>query len=247
MPSGVELVRPNVPFLYKYSSSDFLDRLEPIILRHELYFPSPKQLNDPTEARPRLKVRSVQDLISFLVNDFLRRKGGESPKFLAHGVWEINDFVPRLGTTWTMASMEQALHLELETHRIYSMTTRPDNDHLWEKYAGDHTGYCLEFVRSGAPFAAAREVIYGDTVTLDISDPNDINAIFLFRKTMAWKDEEEVRILLFPRGQPPQVSFEPALLRRVILGKNMGREHRETIRGWALRRTPQQLLVDDEP
>jgi hypothetical protein len=62
------LARPTTPFLYKYGSAKHLEWLEPILLRHTLYLPSLSQLNDPREARPRLKVSSREGALRQLVN-----------------------------------------------------------------------------------------------------------------------------------------------------------------------------------
>jgi hypothetical protein len=245
MPSISKPRRSSAPFLYKYSSAEHLDWLQSILLKHELYFPNPRELNDPTEARPKLFTSSQSALIQFFVNDFMTRNAGASPTFLATGIKQIHIFVPHYWPDRIIELLEEALHSELASHRIYSLTIRANNHTLWEHYALNHTGYCLEFENRGMPFALAQEVTYGDTVTLDLTDRDQINAFFIFSKTMDWKDEQEARIVLFPRGRPALVPFEPTLLRRVILGKNMTAANRKTIREWADMRVPP-LIVEDE-
>ena len=194
-------VRPNVPFLYKYSSAEHLDWLESILLRHELYFPNPRQLNDPKDARPRLIQPSRDALISFLTNDFLHRNRRESPAILAAGLRKVLDGVSAFGTDRLLAEMSRLFVLEMEQHRIYSLTTRADNDFLWSRYANDRTGSCLEFRNDGL-FAMALGVGCVDAVELDVTDSEQVNALFLFQKTNDYRREEEVRIVLFPRGRP---------------------------------------------
>ena len=244
-PARGMLVKTSAPFLYKYSSAEFLDRLQSILLKHELYFPNPAQLNDPAEARPKLISASPENLTRFFVNDFLTRKAGESPEFLARGIKEVHTFVPAYGSDLLTSLVAKALHDQLSTHRIYSLTTRPDNEALWKRYSLDHTGYCLEFENAGFPFVLAHDVAYGDTVTVDVTDREQVNAFLLFRKTMAWREEEEVRIVLFPRGQPAICAFEPVRLRRVILGRKMTPENKQTIRECCQIRIPQLLVVEE--
>ena len=240
------LVRPSSPFLYKYSSADRLDWLEGILLEHRLYFPNPRELKDPREARPILARASMDRLMAFLVQDFFRRHAATMPlPDLARHVKEIHALPARLGTDWLLMKLSATLNLELETHRIYSMTTRPNNEYLWMTYAKEHTGYCLEFQNNGLPFILGQLVVYVDAVTVDITEPDEISALFLFKKTLAYKQEEEVRIIPFPRGAPSLVSFEPSLLTRIILGKGMSSADRDCINKIALRRVPA-LVVSDE-
>ena len=238
-------MRVTAPFLYKYGSAKHLEWLEPIIRQHQLYFPSPKQLNDPKEAKPPLKVSSRQGVLSMMVNAFLTQHARDPYGQLARDVRNMKAIV-NTGTLEDLAEfMTPALHKPLEEHRIYSMTTRSDNDHLWNEYADHHAGYCLEFETRGGPFCFAVHVIYEEEVAIDLSDPDDLDWKFLIRKTPGWKVEEEVRILLLPRGQPHDVPFDPTLLKRIILGKNMAVRDRLTIQEWCQTRVPV-LQASDE-
>jgi hypothetical protein len=123
---------------------------------------------------------------------------------------------------------------------------------MWETYGGNHTGYCLEFANDGL-FSRAREVDYDDElIEMDVNNPS---GMFFFRKTFKWKDEQEARIVMFPRGgdaflaifeagEHPLVKFDATLLRRVILGKNMTLANRHQIRDWASQRNPTVLVLD---
>jgi hypothetical protein len=82
-------------------------------------------------------------------------------------------------------------------------------------------------------------------VELDFCNPHEVSATFLFQKAMRSVDEEEVRILLFPRGQPHEVPFETTLLRRLILGRNMAPEHQQVIRQWCSARQPAVPVVSE--
>ena len=65
----VELKKTDVDFLYHYSSAEHLEYLEPILLKNELHFPSPKELDDPIEGRVKLAVDSVDTLIQWIINN----------------------------------------------------------------------------------------------------------------------------------------------------------------------------------
>ena len=240
-----DLERPTVPFLYKYGSAEHLDWLRPILLNHQLYFPSPAQLNDPKDARPRMIVTDKQGCLRQIVNPFLAVNARLPLDRLAMHVRLMIHMVDRRDLDELAELVTPSFHREMVKHRIYSMSTRPDNEHLWTNYASDHTGYCLQCVNDGDPFRFARTVNYGDETEIDFSNPDSIDSTFLFKKTRTYDPEEEVRILLFPRGQPHEVTFDPTLLRRVILGRRMTEPHRAIIRAWCLARSLALPVVDE--
>ena len=121
------------------------------------------------------------------------------------------------------------------------MSKRWNNMSMWAKYAANHTGYCLEFANADL-FAIAREVEYGDVLAIDVTDDASMNLAFFFRKKADWSNEEEVR-LLTPRHWPRTMTFDPALLTTIILGKDMAADHRAKIAAWAHARVPR-LAVD---
>jgi hypothetical protein len=229
---------------YKYSSlekPEQLDWLNAIILEHRLYFPNLSQLNDPADGRPKLVPKSVDEMVSFLYNDFLRsnpnlsRDAQEREKAIIH----FNS--QRYGSESIQRMMAGALYKELNDYRIYSMSKRYDNLGMWAKYAANHSGYCLEFANEGL-FSSACEVIYGEYL-LDLNDEKErSNSLFFFYKSQDWSNEDEVRLLLI-RGSNPVVTIEPHWLTRLILGEKMSESHQQIIREWAARREPQLSVV----
>jgi len=81
--------------------------------------------------------------------------------------------------------LTESLHSELEGYRVYSMSKRYDNLNLWAKYAGDHSGYCLEFVHEGPLFDTARDVMYEDSLKMDVNNPDHTNGFWFFCKRLS--------------------------------------------------------------
>jgi len=237
------LSRPEISHLYKYCPSG-LDRLKSVITRSELYFPDPSQLNDPAEAKPKLAKLSLEKICSFLHNMFILNNPNLPPDLYQQNKAQIEFNVSRFGSQKILEEMSKTLNAEFSTFRIYSMSKRSDNMSLWARYASNHRGYCLEFSNSGL-FTAAREVIYGDTVDFDPTDPDQRNAYILFQKTLDWQTEEEVR-LVTPRGTLPIIKFDPNLLTRIIIGQYMPDKKINMIRKWANVRSPLLTIVRAE-
>ncbi|HUU30147.1 MAG TPA: DUF2971 domain-containing protein [archaeon] len=202
--------------------------------------PTPAQLNDSSEAKPKLANTDLDRIIEFLFKNFVTNNPGLSNEDYQRERRNIEKNGRRLGAAVLRKEMSRILNAEFETVRIYSMSKRYNNMSLWTKYAADHKGYCLEFSNAGL-FSAAREVTYRETADIDVTDPKQINEYFLFHKTNYWSTEEEVR-LVFPRGHMPTVNFDPKLLTRIILGRKMIEDDVRVIMDWAYKR-PQKLPV----
>jgi len=237
------LARPTVSHLYKYSSCNLV-WLKPIIMKSELYFPTPAELNDPAEAKPILANLSLDKICTFLYDMFILNNPGLPSTTYQLTKAQIEYNSARFGPDVLLKEMSKALQNEFMTVRIYSMTKRPDNMALWAKYADNHKGYCLEFANSGL-FSAAHEVVYGNTTDIDPTDQDTINSYFLFEKTLDWLTEEEVR-LVTPRGAEPIINFDPNLLSRLIIGQQMSDANIKVIQEWVNLRSPKLPLFRAE-
>jgi len=58
--------------LYKYSGPDHLDWLKQIIVEHTLYLPNRTELNDPIDSLPKLSLQAEDEMISFILQRFVR-------------------------------------------------------------------------------------------------------------------------------------------------------------------------------
>jgi hypothetical protein len=116
---------------------------------------------------------------------------------------------------------------------------------LWAKYAADHSGYCLEFVNEGPLFEQTLEVIYGESIQMDVTKPKHRTGYWFFCKRQEWSNEEEVRIIL-PRSQGTKIRIDPRWLKRIILGWHMSENNQTMIREWAKQRLPELTVVNAE-
>jgi hypothetical protein len=241
--SGAPLVRRPLepcryegPFAYKYRTVEHLDWLKEVLFDDRLYFPTARDLKDPEEARPPLVSSSPEALIKVLIELNMTAKPYLTNQGLVTDAAVISHEVRRWGTGAWLDMLKRSLDPMLQRFRIYSLSKRWNNSHLWKEYAGDHTGYCMEF-RNENPFGPIFEVRYDD-VALDITGPERFEPYFLFYKTKSWINEEEIRMIGL-QGSGSRVAFDPRRLTRIILGRGMKRTDVATIDGWArLRRIP---------
>lgn len=237
---------------YKYCSLEHshedehkkrLGWLEKIILNHQLYVPDLTELNDPAERRPRLTPLSEEQLFAFLYGG---KYGvlGRNPqqrigRVLDSMILRVN--IPLHTPEKILRSFSDILFNELKDTKLYCLTKRSDHMSMWAKYADDHCGYCLEFANEGDFFGQAKEIIYGDTIELDITKQEQIGGWFFFCKGSDWSNEEEVRIHL-SRNTPHEINIDPRLLTSIILGYEMPEPDRTLIRSWAKQRKPELIV-----
>lgn len=224
---------------YKYSSAQYLDRLKPVLLEHRLYLPTLDQLNDPADGRPKLAVLEAEQMVSFLVSAVMRDNPRMTEAEQQRHAMILRHNIRVHGMDFFRSKLVRLLHRDLESFRVYSMSKRWDNLALWAKYAGDHTGYCLEFANTGELFEHAKEVTYGESVAMDVTNPEHRSEYFLFMKRPEWSNEEEVRLVRArTKHNVPGVIIEPEWLTRIILGRNISQESERQIRAWSLERRP---------
>jgi hypothetical protein len=235
---------------YKYSPLDNEDRwqwLRELLIDHRLYVPTLTQMRDPSDGRPKLAPHSEDQLFTFLYNDkscgVLARNRNLTPEEQIKEAVYVDRSIDALGKDWMLRELTKRLHEPLETWRAYSLCKRHDNLSMWENYADNHSGYCLEFANKGPFFESAYEVSYGNTVEMDLNNPDHRAAFWFYCKKKDYSNEEEIRVLM-SRHSDGTMTIQPAWLKRIILGWKMLPSDRDKIRALVLERLPQLNIVE---
>lgn len=230
---------------YKYSTLNGERRewLKDTIMNHRFYAPMLKELADPSDGRPKLAPQNEDTMFAFLYGSGAGVLG-RNPRMsveeqIKHGIiLDVN--IKKHGVEKLMPLLQKTMRDQLETLRVYSLSKRFNNLSLWEHYAANHSGYCLEFANHGI-FTLANNVTYDDAPEFDISNDDQRKGYFLFYKRVDYTNEEEVRLHI-PR-EHGFVPFDPHRLTRLILGRYMPEADRDLIREWAKQRTPELKVV----
>lgn len=233
-----EAQRTTGTHLYKYGSN--VDWLKDLILHHKLFIPTVTQLNDPNDSRPRMRRLTRRELVRFLARMHVSGKpelAGHEPEVfaaIAAQAAAVRDDEALYRETVMM------FYAQLETRRIYSMSTRWNNLKMWAQYANNHAGYCLEFDNDDTDplFRMARTVIYDDSLEMDLTRRDHVKPVWYLLKHPDWRCEEEVRIVVPTPMGGPVFTIAPHILNRVIIGRNMPPADVKRIRDWATRRSP---------
>jgi hypothetical protein len=206
----------DIAHFYRYGAR--VDWLEPIILNHRIYAPTPRELNDPREARPRFSNVSAEDVAEYVKAVFVAETPDVPSERYAQVAAAIDSEVTHSTVEHYLAFASERLYSLTEKRRIFSMSKRWNNLALWANYANKHQGYCLEFAKSGL-FSTAREVVYDDTFRFALCKPSPENAQLYFYKTPEWRNEAEVRPVFQRSFVGPAFPIEPEWLSSIIVGK----------------------------
>jgi hypothetical protein len=121
---------------------------------------------------------------------------------------------------------------------------------MWEKYAGNHTGVCIELHCTQAPPGCYAQVdFFGQLFAVNYSDvppavnfyrfwpPEETVKATVLTKGMKWAHEKEWRFVDMRKG--PHVDTLPAgLMTAVILGHRISPEDRDLVKDLAARHDP---------
>ncbi len=233
--------KSTAPYLYKYSNANHLEWLKDILLKHELYLPNLRELNDNNDGLPHLALQSEEDMAAYFCDNLHRYRPDLSAAELPHESEVIRYNVRLHGPSALQPIIVRILDKELEGYRIYSMTKRYDRMNMWALYAGNHRGYCLEFENTGDLFCHAKDVAYLEPSEMEIfiDDPTLRKGYFFFCKTKDWSSEDEVRLIQSRVDPNNKLKINAKWLTRIIIGKDMTSENEAQVREWAKQREPE--------
>ena len=111
---------------YKYKAPpDNLEWLRDTIVRHQLYFPLPRELNDPAEARPLLEI-SADASEHFLYRQWCKENPSASKRDAEEALEDIREGIALMGPDKFYGRMIDGLHDKYARRRIFSLSKRWD-------------------------------------------------------------------------------------------------------------------------
>ncbi|GBD90673.1 hypothetical protein BMS3Abin04_01390 [bacterium BMS3Abin04] len=132
--------------LYKFKTFDKKNHYQDL-LNNVLYFPSPRELNDPFDSKIpiRYDLCTKQELVE-IVKKFETVKYDKSPrKERRKTVFQkVKELQQELKSNPERIVKRMEKYIE-NTIGIFSFTEKLDNLLLWSHYADSHKGFCVEF------------------------------------------------------------------------------------------------------
>ena len=231
--------------LYKYSgvSGPRLEWMRKLIVDSMLYFASPTAFNDPLDCR----VPPRYDASALVIEQFFRRvaKQNYPGQNLRDHKRAIRQMVVDSKTPDGQARLTKQFFKSLHQNGTACFAKDATNMLLWSYYAEGHSGIAVRFNMARDNLAA----IPGECIPVEVRDQQDfpnVNyyksttaefvATILGTKSVAWKHEEEWRLVLV--GNSGYVRMPPAMIDGVILGMRIDPEVESALRSCVGQRSP---------
>lgn len=221
--------RPTPHALYRYRAliDDRFDeeRLKPLFVNHQLYFPSRRKLNDPFEC----VVPSFLDTPPHILQPFLQEKVRKFRPDLTCA--QIREKV----ATIDLEKLRHDIQNDVDKVGILSLTEKRDDLLMWAHYANGYRGLCLEFATSVYEvfFGRAQPVVYSDNRPIfDPREPetNQVEKVVL-TKSECWRYELEWRIVEHQNGEGSH-EFPAETLTGVIFGCWTSEKDKGKVQRW---------------
>lgn len=232
--------------LYHYQSFEKPEHLARIFTEGTLYFPCPRDFNDPWDCRPFFSKTGLDDPHEYeRTVRWLVHCGRTHNTPLSEGEHLRREQELRTNRKlleWTIDQMTSGMGEEIQKqYRVYCLSTHPDSTLMWAHYAASCRGLCLEFSVRNELFCGALPVEYLNSYPLFSIAATDADANLqpLLTKSRVWRHENEFRLIasehpfVFPDVPTTRGGFVPlpkGALQSIILGTQMPASDREVVR-----------------
>jgi hypothetical protein len=181
---------------FKYHAPAENEWTQCIFKSNKIYFAAPKDFNDPFDSVSRFVSPTSPAERERVLRVWVRQ---------SHAVisdQQIREWVRAGNDIPYMDKMCEELTYQMQKENaVFCMTEKKDDILMWAHYAGQHTGFCLEFRTDNPLFLRVRPVIYsrclpkedlGEFLTASIRPL----PLYLVTKAEDWAHEKEWRLVL---------------------------------------------------
>jgi hypothetical protein len=237
--------------LYRYSGigGERLKWLRELLVDNRMFFPSPRQFNDPLDCRVEPDFKAF----SLTVEHHWRRVAREihDSDDSRQRKRDIRSRVQASRTPAGRAAMAERIFKGFETNGVGCFAKSPTNTLMWAYYSEGHQGVAIRLNMNPATALQHMryeflpvEVMYRDAppkVNFYTESTAKLLATLLGTKAKAWQHEEEWRLVI--QNKVGLIGVPPTLIDGVILGLKTPAAVEQEIRGWILlRKAPTELL-----
>lgn len=234
--------------IYKYRAWESYGKT--VLENFELYLASPKDFNDPFDAKipDNFIDLSDEELEKFVDNIVLKNASQKQIPTLSHSNPEWTKMMMQMlkhDPNWLQnIAIEKGSKAVDDLFGIISFSAKWDNILMWGHYGNNHAGYCIGFneekIRNSGFFGHGGLVMYPEDKSFPKLNPlgNKDDNFYkkAFTKSFDWKYEEEYRLMrifnpFVGKEEHERIfNFEPNIIDEVILGMKMEDDKRTEIK-----------------
>ncbi|WP_191555269.1 DUF2971 domain-containing protein [Brevundimonas aurantiaca] len=231
------LVRQNQPSrLYKYRSlaGTAADFCEAIVVRSEVYFAKPDELNDPFDCRPHNTLESsAAERRAFWTWVTKGREPHLSRKARRARVVEISAWMStRIQREGFDGVAQAAYDHNLRDTGVLSLSAEPRSNLMWSHYGDAHRGICVEFDFEALKPLCPLPVTYSnDRPSYNMmKDVTALGELAFLRKSSEWEYEQEWRAVGLWWSGPFRLPADA--VSGIILGAGISADDRKRVMEW---------------
>lgn len=231
------LVRQNQPSrLYKYRSlaGTAADFCEAIVVRSEVYFAKPDELNDPFDCRPHNTLESsTAERRAFWTWVTKGREPHLSRKARRARVVEISAWMStRIQREGFDGVAQAAYDHNLRDTGVLSLSAEPRSNLMWSHYGDAHRGICVEFDFEALKPLCPLPVTYSnDRPSYNMmKDVTALGELAFLRKSSEWEYEQEWRAVGLWWSGPFRLPADA--VSGIILGAGISADDRKRVMEW---------------
>ena len=195
--------------LYRYISLDSSEkwkRFLKLLNDNSLYFSSPKDFNDPYDAKVNFADGSVEEIEQYFLKVHKLQDPSATDEELLPKIRERRRIDPKYNSDWIRTKAKDILDPELDAVGVVCLSEKKDSILMWSHYADAHKGICLEFNKDvihsnrwfydKVQYPANNHYPEFKQATDALEDTEKSVRLFLLKKSNHWAYENEWRIIL---------------------------------------------------
>lgn len=228
--------------LYKYQPFNLYSLVN--LIRQELYFSKPENLNDPYDCDPPFEItnsyRSQKNKKSLYDKIRNYETGKSGTDGLSFDQLYLTGGKPNIRFEREFIDNPKPIREQIKARvGVTCFSKYPDNFLLWSHYTDKHQGFCLEFDTTilqqdypgtkiyGVDYPKSNKLIRFNILDV-LKNSERMLELLLTRKSYSWRYEEEWRIFS-NKGGDAAFHYSQRALTGVYFGYNMRKDHKEVL------------------
>lgn len=229
-----QLKPPSRVYKYRSLAGAAAEFSEAIVVRSEVYFAKPEELNDPYDCRPHNSLESsAAERRAFWTLVTKGREPHLSRAARRARVVEIDAWMrSRIHREGFDGVAQAAYDHNLRDTGVLSLSAEPSSNLMWSHYGDAHRGICIEFDFEALKPLCPLPVIYSaDRPSFNIvKDVAALEELAFLRKSSEWEYEQEWRAAGLWWSGP--FRLPEAAVSGVILGARVSADDRQRVEQW---------------
>ena len=256
-------------YLYRYMGNK-LKHVYSVLVKNQLYFPSPKKFNDPFDCATTVSFSDAEeDVLQRYYHHLMKAKyekrgiartDAQIKEEAEYGIARVKHRNEEWLNKCTYEIKKEIKEFGKKL-RIFCLTEKPKNILMWSHYSNKHKGILLQFDRNvmvnenwerscfPVSYKSGFPSIEEYMKCVDSENYLDFANLFYCRKAKCWEYEYEWRIFIQVKNKNDEKLINPpnGLLTGIVFGCKTSNKFKKQIKDWnSLRKYPLKIYYAEQ-